>query len=92
MDGAAAFEDVHAQLIAGGMQQQAQRRGRGLAGRLGGAEQEEGGVAGLGSQVQPAQGGCGRTGRPVEQGRAMPLLEDLFGGPQAIGRLRRGDP
>ncbi|MBN9183542.1 MAG: hypothetical protein J0I66_11225, partial [Microbacterium sp.] len=67
------------------------RRGRGQAGRLGGAEQEEGGVAGLGGQVQSAQGGRGRTGGPVQQGAAMPLLEDLLGGPQGVGRLGRRD-
>jgi len=92
VDGTAAFEDVHAQVVGGGTQNQAQRRGRCRAGGFGMAEYEEGGVAGLGGQVQPAQGGCRWTGGPVEQGRAMPLLEDLFGRPQAIGRLCRRYP
>ncbi|KAG0923301.1 hypothetical protein G6F31_019565 [Rhizopus arrhizus] len=80
-DWSPAFQDVDGQSARSGRKRQPQRGGGGVLRRAGRAHGDEQQIAGLGRQMQAAQGFGAHVGQPADQGAAAAVLQDLFGGP-----------
>ena len=89
---AATLEETQQQPVLCRLQDQAQRRWRGLMGCVQGTDDDKQRVGCLGSTMQSTQGFGPHRGEPAQQGCTIAMLEHLVCGPQGIARIPGTQP
>ncbi|MNV59115.1 hypothetical protein D3C71_1515210 [compost metagenome] len=87
-----ALQNMDGQAARGGRKRQPQGGGSGVLRGAGRADGDKEQVAGLGCQMQAAQGFRAHMRQPADQGAATAVFQDLFRGPEGIDGFLRGYP